>query len=215
MRWILLFFPFWMSAQNGTVLNADFRFADGVYLSARSLLANQPDIAWANIRGEMVQLPEDHRVQIDGYGYKDGDYGRPYAIGLDGVAYLFVRQDPKLKFYEFAGLRGAGRYPTVRYDTIEHRRQLMRAYNPATGMAFREGYVERDRRRTVHRVVDMTTGERYALSPAVVAELVAAEPDILDAVRGLTDEDEQKLTRALVLYNQRRPLVLPSSQAQD
>ena len=208
--------PLCLSAQRPAVYDADFRFADGVYLSAASLLANTPDVPWSEITGEMVQLPEDHRVQIDGYGYQQASTaGEPYAIGLDGIVYLFVRRDARLGFYEFAGLRGPGRYPTVRYDTVEHRRQLMRAYNPATGMAFREGYIERDRRRTVVRIVDMLTGARLPLRPDVVGRLVAEENDIVAAVAKLTPEDEAKMIRALVLFSQRQPLLIPMNQSPD
>ena len=216
MRWILLLLPLWLSAQQPAVYDADFRFADGVYLSSESVLDNTPDIPWSEISGEMVQLPEDHRVQIDGYGYHRGaEAGDPYAISLDGMIYLFVRRDARLGFHEFAGLRGPGPYPTVRYDTVEHRRQLMRAYNPATGMAFREGYIERDRRRTVLRIVDMVTGKRLPLNPAVVGELVADEPEIAAAVAKLTSDDEARLMRALMLYGQRHPLLIPLNQASD
>lgn len=216
MRWILFIFPLWLTAQQAAVYDADFRFADGVFLSAASLLENTPDVPWSGISGEMVQLPEDHRVQIDGYGYHQASLsGEPYAISLDGTVYLFVRRDARLGFYEFAGLRGPGPYPTVRYDTVEHRRQLMRAYNPATGMAFREGYIERDRRSTVVRIVDMRTGSRLPLRPGVVAQLVADEPDIAAAVAKLTPEDETKMMRALLLYSQRHPLRIPVNQDPD
>ena len=208
--------PLWLTAQRPAVYDADFRFADGVYLSPGAVLANTPDLLWSEITGEMVQLPEDHRVQIDGYGYHQATVeAAPYAISLDGIVYLFVRRDQRLGFYEFAGLRAAGRYPTVRYDTVEHRRQLMRAHNPATGMAFREGYIERDRRRTVVRIVDMLSGTRFPLHPEVVSRLVAEDPELSAAVSKLTPDDETKMIRALVLYSQRHPLLIPTHQAPD
>ncbi|MGB3798218.1 MAG: hypothetical protein WA952_00305 [Lewinella sp.] len=215
MRWILFLLPFWLTAQRSAPLNADFRFQDGVYFTAEALLANEPDVQWGEIAGEMVQLPEDFRVQIDSFGYKTGRYVEPYAISLDGLPYVFVRQDGPRAFHEFAGFRQTGRYSTVRYDTIVHTRQLMRAYNPATGTPFREGWVERDRRREVIRVVDMISGQRHPLEVRPVSTLVKEEREIHEAVLRLTDEDPQKLIRALVLYNERHPLLIPSQQPTD
>ncbi len=215
MRWIIILLPFWLSAQRQAPLDADFRFRDGVYLSNESLLANDPDVEWSEISGEMVQLPEDFRVQIDSFGYKSGGYTDPYAISLDGLPYLFVRKDEQRIFHEFAGLRPAGRYATIRYDTVRRTRQLMRAYNPANGRPFREGWVERDRRELVRRIVDMSSGRRLPLTPANVQQVVAREEDLLRAAGKLTMDDEPKMVRALVLFNERHPLLIPLHQAPD
>ena len=215
MRWILLLLPLWMAAQQRSPLDADFRFRDGVYFTPEALMANQPDVEWGDIAGEMVQLPEDYRVQIDSFGYKGGRYVPPYAISLDGLPYLFVRQERRRPFHEFAGLRNVGRYATVRFDTLEHTRQLMEAFNPVTGQPFRRAWVERDRRREVHRVVDMTDGRRFPLEAAVVARLVSTEEDLSSAVRKLAPDEEQKMIRALILYNERYPLLIPVPEATD
>ncbi|WP_146088840.1 hypothetical protein [Neolewinella xylanilytica] len=215
MRWFLLLFPLWLTAQREVPLDADFRFHDGVYFTPEALLANEPDADWSDISGEMVQLPEDFRVQIDSFGYKQRRYTQPYAISLDGLPYLLVRRDGQRTFYEFAGLRQVGRYATVRYDTVMHTRQLMRAYNPATGRPFREGWVERNRRREVHRIVDMVTGHRYPLELPTVRQLVATERDIHDALNRSSSEEEARMIRALVLYNERHPLLIPLQQAND
>ena len=204
-----------MAAQQRTPLDADFRFRDGVYFTPEALIANQPDAEWGDIAGEMVQLPDDYRVQIDSFGYKQGRYVTPYAISLDGLPYLFVRQDTRRPFHEFAGLRNVGRYATLRFDTLEHTRQLMEAFNPATGRPFRRGWVERDRRREVHRIVDMTDGRRFPLEVAVVARLVAGETDLSSAVAKLAPDEEQKMIRALVLYNERYPLLISAPEATD
>ena len=210
MKWLFFLLPVVLLAQSPAPLNADYRFHDGVYLSHASLLADQPDVDWADIAGEMVQLTEDRRVQIDAYGYKSGqDHGRPYAIVLDGAPYLFVGADARRGFYEFAGLRSPGRLATVTFDTTVHLRRIMKAYNPATGNPFRQGWVERDQRRTVTRVVDMQTGVRRPLEPDVVANLLAGEADLLRAVRQTTAVDTAKLLRAVEIYNERHPLLLP------
>ena len=212
MRYLLFLFPFWLAGQSTQPLTADFRFADGVYLSHGALMANRPDVGWKDIDGEMVQLAEDQRVQIDGYGYKTGEHRLPYAISLDGMPYLFVGANEKRGYHEFSGLRIRGTYATVQYDTVEHSRLLMKAYNPSNGLAFREGYVDRDRQRTLSRVIDLRNGRRYPLELSAVRKLVAEESDLVGALSRTAPEEIEKLKRALVLFNERHPLLVPAPQ---
>ena len=205
---MVLVFPFWLVAQDRP-FDAEFRFADGVYFSNASLLANEPDVTWEGIGGEMVQLPDDYRVQVDDFGYRDRDYTPPYAIALDGLPYYFVREDSKRGFHEFAGLRTTGRYATLQYDTLIHSRQLMKAYNPVNGQAFRQAYVERDRQRRLYRILDAETGKRLSFDHPTVLRLVAREEDLVAALERTAPDDTAKILRALELYNQRHPLLLP------
>ncbi|WP_116124474.1 hypothetical protein [Lewinella sp. IMCC34183] len=217
MKWILLLLllPCLLPAQSPEAYGPDYRFRDGVYLTHEALLANQPDVEWSEIAGEMVQLSEDHRVQIDGYGYKSGnDRGTPYAIALDGLPYLFVQVDGRRGFSEFAGLLRPGRYPTVAYDTTVNLRRLMKAYNPANGKPFREGYVERQRRERITRILDMDTGTLRPLDRATVLLLVRDERDLRSALEQTPDATTDKLLRALEIYNSRHPLLLPAPPAQ-
>ena len=207
-KWLLLLLPIYLLAQDRP-FDADFRFADGVYFSNASLLANEPDVTWEGIDGEMVQLPDDYRVQVDDFGYRDRDYAPPYAIALDGLPYYFVREDSKRGFHEFAGLRSVGRYATLQYDTLIHSRQLMKAYNPVNGQAFRQAYVERDRQRRLYRILDAETGKRLPFDHPTVLRLVAREEDLVAALERTAPDDAAKILRALELYNERHSLMLP------
>lgn len=212
MRYLLLLFPLWIGAQTSRTLDANFRFRDGVYLSHQALLNNTPDAPWSEITGEMVQLSEDFRLQIDGYGYKTSDYRPPYAVALDGLPYLFVRHNTKRDYHEFSGLRTLGTFATVQYDTIVHAELLMRAYNPANGLAFREGYVKRDQQRTLDRIIDMQSGRRLPLDQPTVMRLVGEETDLLAALERSERATTERLLRAIRIYNDRHPLLLPASQ---
>lgn len=213
MRYLILLLPCWVFGQEATVVDDGFRFQDGVYLSHESLMANRPEVPWEEISGEMVQLAEDYRVQIDAFGYKGGNYRKPYAIALDGLPYLFVRAVAKRNYHEFAGLRNRGTLSTMRYDTIVRSKLLMKAYNPANGLAFREGYVERDQQRSLSRVIDLRDGRWYTLDRPTVMRLLAEEDDLVDALERTEAEDTEKIIRALKLYNGRHPTTLPPAQA--
>ncbi len=192
--------------------NAEYRFPEGVYLSHASLLAAEPDLEWEAIDGEMVQLPEDFRVQIEHYGYKDVRINAdilPYAISLDGQPYFFVRKDDKRKFHEFAGLRVQGTLSTMRYDTIIHTRQLMKAYNPVNGLPFRQAYVDREKTMTLNKILHLRSGALYPFSRETLIMLCANDEELVIALKSADPKDQTLLLRALRLYDDRHPVSLP------
>lgn len=192
--------------------NADYRFPEGVYLSHASLLANEPDLEWEAIDGEMVQLPEDFRVQIANYGYKDVRINAdiiPYAISLDGVPYLFVKQNGTRGYHEFAGLRIQGTLSTLRYDTTFTTRRLMKAYNPANGQAFRQAYVEREKTVSLNKILHLRSGALLPLDHPTLLRLCADDEELVTALKSIEPTDQKMLLRAIKLYDDRHPLSLP------
>jgi hypothetical protein len=213
MRWLLLFLPLTAFGQTQV---PTFRFAEGVYWSHDALLANQPDVRWERVEGEMVQLTADFRLLIEDFGYKEGgDRITPYAVSLEGRPYFFVRADERRNYHEFAAPRIWGRWVTIQYDTLQQNRYLMRAYNPANGLPFREGYVDRQNWDRVEVMVNMLTGEREDLSYAAVLRVVATERDVVQALRRDPAAGRDKLVRALSVFNDRFPLRLPYQSPLD
>lgn len=199
-----------LSAQ--AIFNAEYRFPEGVYLSHASLLANEPDLEWEAIDGEMVQLPEDYRVQIANYGYKDVRINAeiiPYAISLDGVPYLFVKKNVKRGYHEFAGLRVQGALSTVRYDTTIATRRLMKAYNPANGQPFRQAYVEREKTVSLNRILHLRSGALLPFDKPTLIRLCEEDEELVTALKATDPKDGAMLLRALKLYDDRHPLSLP------
>lgn len=192
--------------------NAEYRFPEGVYLSHASLLANQPDLEWESIDGEMVQLPEDFRVQIAGYGYKDERINNeiiPYAISLEGEPYLFVRKDEERKFHEFAGFRVKGLLSTLQYDTTVVTRQLMKAFNPVNGQPFRQAFVEREKTISLNKILHLRTGALIPFTHQNLVRLCADDQEIARALLDVNPKEVELLIRALKLYDDRHPITLP------
>lgn len=192
--------------------DADYRFPEGVYLSHASLLANEPDLKWEAIDGEMVQLPEDFRVQIADYGYKDVRINAdiiPYAISLDGEPYIFVKKNGERGYHEFAGLRVRGALSTIRYDTTITTRKLMKAYNPANGRPFRQAYVEREKTVHLNKILHLRSGALFPFDQPTLLRLCAKDEELVKALKATDPENEAMLLRALKLYDDRHPLSLP------
>lgn len=202
-----------LSAQADSArFDADFRFVEGIYFSHASLLANQPDLGWEAIDGEMVQLPEDFKVQIADYGYKDVRINQdiiPYAISLDGKPYFFVRHDQQRQFHEFTGLRVHGLLSTLQYDTTIQTRQLMKAYNPANGLPFRQAWVEREKTLRLYRILHLRSGARLPFTKDNIMELCADDEDLTKALMKQEKAEETLLLRAVRLYDDRHFITLP------
>jgi hypothetical protein len=195
-----------------TTFDEDYRFTEGVYFSHAALLANQPDLDWESIDGEMVQLPEDYRVQIAGYSYKDDRMNSdiiPYAISLDGEPYLYIRKDEERKFHEFAGFRIKGLLSTLQYDTTIVTRQLMKAFNPVNGQPFRQAYVQREKTVSLNKILNLRTGALIPFTHQNLVQLCADDQEIARALLDVDPKEAEMLLRALKLYDDRHPLTLP------
>lgn len=192
--------------------SADYQLPEGVYLSHSAFLAAQPDLGWESIDGEMVQMPEDFKVQIGGYGYKDvrldGNI-MPYAISLDGQPYLFVRKNQARDFYEFSGLRVAGTLSVITYDTTVVTRRLMKAYNPSNGQPFREAWVERDKTLPLTKVWHLRSGALLPLTRENLNRLISDDKELTKALADLPEPTNDLLLRAVKLYDDRYPTTLP------
>ena len=195
-----------------SVFDADYRLPEGIYLSHAALLANEPDLSWDAIEGEMVQMPETFRVQISGYRYKDAELDKdivPYAISLDGEPYLFRRKNTARNFYDFIGLRIVGTISVMTYDTTVQTRHLMRAYNPVNGQPFREAYVEREKTLPLTKTWHLPTGQIAPLTRQNLLPLIADDADLTEALTDLPEPTDDLLIRAVKLFDDRVKTTLP------
>ena len=194
-------------AQDSTQLKSNF--PDGLYFTYANFIAGEPDLKWDEISGEMVQLPEDFRLQVADFRLKGSDTAPTiYAVCLDGFPYLFVKEDQQLNYHEFAGLRLNGRYRYYEYTGKVKTDNVMYAYNPANGRPFRQGRVQREKNVLHQFVLDLATGKTRVFDRPGVSEIVETDSDLLRAVTILKPEDRElglKLLQAIRIYNQRYP----------
>lgn len=214
--WLLL--SLCWSAAIGAQSEEDARFPEGIYFSHSSLLAGTPELRWSDIEGEMIQLPEDFRLQVDEMKRKDGgSLADIYAVSLDDFAYLFVGENTKLDYHEFAGLRLRGRYRYYEFQTTEQTANRMYAYNPLNGQPFRSAVVKREKLVLRQQVMDLASGRTFPFDRDGVADIVASDNDLVRAVLAISPEDadlDNKLRQALRVYNDRYPFlpVLPKPE---
>lgn len=197
-------------------VNRDFLFTDGLYAELTDLPQNQPTRALLGIDGQMVLQQEDYSLKVERLHPK----GRPElaidlnsvaAIVIKGIPYLRVQVDTVHGFTEYAGLRVRGR---LSYFTYEHNGQdsvLIKAYNPATGRAFRQQKVVRPKKETRELVLNLATAEILDFTPENMERLMANDEQLLQTLRSLDEEEvASRLYRLLLIYDDRHPLLLPA-----
>ncbi len=201
-------------------LDRDYRFNEGIYFSFESLAANRPDRAWEEVNGSMVQFPDDYRVQIGGLELLDHPTDGPlYALVLEGFPYRLVRRSAQNALTEFVMLRIRGRLAYYEYDTTVVRPIVMRAYNPSNGIPFREGVV--DKRETVRngRLLSFADGRDLAFDRDNLLAIVRPrDPDLAELLRALDPRErdfEEKLRKAVKIFDDRHPLYLANPPAAD
>ncbi len=186
-------------------------WVDGIYFAHAELLAGTPNLNWADIKGELVQLPDDYRLQVAAMQPKDGGaLPTIYAVVLDSFPYLLVKEDSQLHYHEFAGLRLAGRYRYYSYETYEEVSSRMYAYNPLNGRPFRQGIVSRKKAVLKKEILDLATGKIIPFTQTDLADLVSTDQDLVEAILALETADpdfEAKLLQGLRLYNKRYPFI--------
>ena len=190
---------------------ADYHLPDGVYLSHAAVLAAQPDLPWEAISGEMVQLPEEFRLQISDYQYKNSDLDPdlvPYAVSLEGQLYLFLRNNRQRNYHDFVGLSVAGTLSVITYDTTIQTRQLMKAYNPINGRPFREAYVERSKTVPLTKLWHLPSGQLVPLSRADLLAFIGDDQELTQALLKLVEVTQDLLLRAVKLYDDRHPTLI-------
>lgn len=191
--------------------SADYDLPEGIYLSHAAVLSAQPDFPWEAISGEMVQLPEEFRLQISNYQYKDADLDQdlvPYAVSLEGQLYLFLRNNRQRNFHDFVGLRVAGTLSVITYDTTIQTRQLMKAYNPINGRPFREAYVERSKTVPLTKIWHLPSGRLVPLRRADLLAFIGNDEELTQALLKLDEVTEDLLLRAVKLYDDRHPTLI-------
>ncbi len=204
-----------LPAQRDTaLLNADFVFADGVYLSLEQLRQNDPAYSWSEVEARLAANRDSYSAQVE--------YIRPrameplpmeqvFALVLDGLPYIQVT-DPALQRAAayFAGLRIRGRLCLYAYEFKEQREVEMAAYNPLTGRPFRRGVVTKEEEVLVRRLIHLETGERGGFTRESLLQLMADDPKMQRTVEELEDSGlEERMYKCILIYDDRNPIYLP------
>lgn len=202
-----------VQGESGQVLDNTFQFADGIYLSAHSLLTNTPEVSWGG-KPTVFANPQTEVVKADYWILGTGDTllaTQAFALAISGKPFLRIPEiDSPLE--AFVPLKVRGRicyfsYADTRKQTLE-----VTAYNPLTGLPFRRGTVVNEEEAEVHGMYHFPTGGRAPLTKDNLLTWVADDASLVKAILDLADDNRQldKLIKSIKIYDDRHPFLMPA-----
>jgi hypothetical protein len=86
----------------------------------------------------------------------------------------------------------------------------MKAYNPVNGLPFRQAYVEREKTKTLNKILHLRSGALMPFTRENLARLCKDDAKLSKAILETDADNRELLLRALRLYDDRHPVLLPS-----
>lgn len=204
------------AATDSVLVDVNFRFTDGLYTNAEALRTNQPNLTFSTLAGNLVVQEEEYILKVENL-YPKGRPDLPVVlqkidfICLNGLAYTRAYVDTVRNFTVYAGLRVRGRLCYFAYEQNQPDTVLIKAYNPMTGIPFRQQNVIREKPMLTERVLALATGETSPFDRVNLMRLMANDPALTKSLKSLSvEEAEKRLQRTLLIYDDRHPIYLPA-----
>jgi len=215
---LIFLYPFALALgqAEATFLDANYEFADGVYLSLSSFQSDSPDWPLDQLEGRLVTNDETGLTKSDFLAVKT-DTGamvlaldQIWGITLDGTPYIrLTEKTDDRDFVIFAKLSVRGAICYFSFESEEERYVEVKAYNPLNGKPFRRGRVKNMEKVDNKRILRFDTGEVAPLTRQNLLEWVKGDPQLTEAVEALNGEDqEDKLYRSILIYDDRHPVLI-------
>ena len=203
-----------LSQQDSTMLDKDFSFRDGIYLSVQDFQSNQPVYTWDEIEAQLVTVPSSHSAQADYIKIKEGEEINAddiWGISLNGMPYVcLVSEYAEKNTIVFAALQVRGRLCYYTYEKKRTEWVEIAAYNPLTGRPFRKGKVSKEIKESYEYILNFTNGETEVFNKPGLLNFIKDDEQLWRTVNELSpSEVEQKLYKCLLIYDDRNPVFVP------
>ncbi|MFK7935734.1 MAG: hypothetical protein AB8G22_19630 [Saprospiraceae bacterium] len=217
---ILLIAQFAFAQSDSLLITKNFKFKDGLYLSAESFQRNEPDLQWQEVRANVFSNPQTFLTQIDNFRLRDTSQyklltiNEVWGVSLDGIPYLqLANGSTNSELPTFAGLQVRGRLCYFEYEKTEETNVLIQAYNPLNGRPFRSGYVKRTVPVLYQKILNFSTGEIVSFDKANLLDQMEGDSKLYKTVEQLTvNEVDEKLFKCLLIYDDRNPAFIKSKK---
>lgn len=218
---LTLAFPavFWAATpeKDSVLLTKNFRFQDGVYPDFASFTHNQPLFDWNALESDMVTSWDNKTLQVARVSIKQAntdmdtiDLSEVWGLCLNGVPYIRLADTLKRNdAWVFAALQVRGRISYYEFEVAVTEQVVVKAYNPVTGQPFREGKVPQKKVITQKMMLDFDSGVSLPFNKENFLDRIKNDAGLWQAVSEIDPEDQTKLFKSLLIYDDRNPVYLP------
>ncbi|MBI5914351.1 MAG: hypothetical protein HY842_03175 [Bacteroidetes bacterium] len=207
----------WLASSQGQdslLLTKNFRFADGVYLSAEQLRANRPAYAWEAVEVLRFTNPQTSLTSVSGVFLKKEKRELPldsvWAVSMDGIPSVRVPHgEINRELPTFAALKLRGKICYFTYPDWRTKEVFVAAYNPLNGRPFRQGKVKREQEVIIEKMLRFESGEVADFNVGNLLAWIQDDPLLVETLTELPPEEQQeKLFRCLLIYVDRNEAFL-------
>jgi len=213
----IILISFWSTfifGQDSVLLTKNFTFEDGIYFSFNALQNNQPDHKWEEVTATYFTNPTTLLAEVQEIKFNESEsllsFKKVYAICINGIPYLKLKNQEESFMTKFAGLKVRGVLGYFSYSISKMEKIKIQAYNPLNGQPFRTGFVEKEKSLKIEKVLSWQDGNVHDFDQASMKKLVSDDKPLLTSIKELKDwELEEKLFKCLLIYNDRHSIYVP------
>lgn len=187
---------------------------DGLYTHIGEFKKDAPSHFWKEYEGSWTYNAKLKCYQVEKIFKK----GKPenniqdsiWGFTIKGVPYIRISPDSCGRpLTLFAELTVRGLINTFSYEKENQELIPMKAYNPLTGTVFRKGVIKRNNTTLEKRIFNLTEEQIIPFSSPILEKWMEKDKEILRALNLATNEEyEEKLNRALIVFNSRYPFII-------
>ena len=214
---ILLFASLNLVGQTDSLvmLTKNFKFQDGVYLSFVDFQNNNASLAWDSVYAKLHTNPQKMITLVESVKYKDKEENindKIWGFSLGGIPYVNLQRKNKAGLDVFVGLKVRGNICYFSIEEVEEKVEIIKAYNPRTGIPFREGEVVTKREVENSFMLSFHTGEIAALTVDNFLNWIRTDPKLSKTVKAIDQNIDDKLFKCLLIYDDRNPVFVPTRE---
>jgi len=132
-----------------------------------------------------------------------------WGFSLGGIPYVNLQRRNKAGLDVFVGLKVRGNICYFSMEEVEEKVEVIKAYNPRTGIPFREGEVVTKREVKNSFMLSFEHGAIEALTVDNFLKWIKGDAKLTKTVERIEDNAEEKLFKCLLIYDDRNPVFIP------
>lgn len=196
------------------LVSKNFKFQDGVFFTFEDFKNNQANLTWDTVYAKLHTNPQKLVTLVDSIMLADTPLmDSIWGISLGGIPYLNLNKKNDAGLNIYVGLKVRGNISYFSVDEVMEEVKLIKAYNPRTGVPFREGEVVTKKEIQNNFMLSFENGkiERFTMDNFV--SWIEEDEMLVKTVKAINEQDvSEKLFKCLLIYDDRNPVYVPSRE---
>ena len=194
------------------LLTKNFKFEDGIYLSFEDFKQNEPSISWDSVYASLHTNPQNFITLVDTIQSKEKNekLNGLWGFSLAGIPYVNINVMNEAGLQKYVGIKVRG---SICYYIMEEKYQqteTITAYNPLTGVPFRQADIVTEKEREKPFMMSFETGETVEFNQENFLDWIKDDEQLVKSVKNLSPQDRaDKLFKSLLIYVDRNPVYVP------